>query len=448
MRRSSLLFLIPLIGTAIWADAAEAPELPYAYQRPIQAEAPEADLYRFRLPAEVFATLTRPDLGDLRVLDAEDQAQPMAIRTPRTGGPPSMRSVDLTVFPMARIRREPQRRFSMEVAPGEEGQSLALQLVPGEEREIEENTGTDYVLLDARRAPGYIHHLKIQWPQDAPTFQGRVALATSEELDDWQPVAEPQMLAHVRDGEHRVTIDEILVDSEVGPFLRMGWPEDAASTEPMRVTAYLEAAAQSPDLDWREIGGEADDGVYRYHSGGRFPVEKLRLDLQPDRITEVRVLSAPTADPEAWQERATGRVYALELDGERFESAPLVLAEAVTDPYWRIEADTELAPEGVAPEVAFGWRDRELLFVPRGEPPFRLVYGSATVRSRWMSVEDLTEGQPLETLAVSDVALGEPSELAGKSVLSIEEERTWRTWLLGLFGLIAVGIALFLFRRR
>ena len=107
-------------------------------------------------------------------------------------------------------------------------------------------------------------------------------------------------------------------------------------------------------------------------------------------------------------------------EGTRVHNPPAdVVAEH--DRYWQLETSYPGGwPAARAPRLRLGWHAHELLFVPKGEPPFTLAFGRTGAENAAAPIEALLAGLGTpETLARPEPAtLGPKRDLAGADALA------------------------------
>ena len=114
------------------------------------------------------------------------------------------------------------------------------------------------------------------------------------------------------------------------------------------------------------------------------------------------------------------------------------------DRYWRLkvsEAGGGIGAAAVTVEVA--WIPHRIHFLPRGEAPFILAFGSGRADTRNVRSADLPAGLPTTEAAKVGIARAEAGEavlLAGEAALKKEMSPVTRKKLL-LWGTLLAGVA-------
>jgi hypothetical protein len=106
-----------------------------------------------------------------------------------------------------------------------------------------------------------------------------------------------------------------------------------------------------------------------------------------DAIVESR------SDPKAsWIRRTQSLFYRIDVDHISLTSPPQVVPITM-DRHWRLTVDASESTIGSAvPRLEVGYRPHDLFFVARGNGPFTLAYGSASVKPLQVNVSALFDG--------------------------------------------------------
>ncbi|MDR0586668.1 MAG: DUF3999 domain-containing protein, partial [Treponema sp.] len=154
----------------------------------------------------------------------------------------------------------------------------------------------------------------------------------------------------------------------------------------------------------------ADGKTVRYHTEGRFPVEKILFSLsRPDSIRIV--IRGRNGEEDDWGFIGETTVYRIETPGE----APSVNGPVDVwsrGPYWEIEALGEQVFTEV-PQMALLWEAREIVFLARGEGPWILAYGGSDYGPPESSL-DVMDGAEIFPAALGRTRYAKP-ETGGKA---------------------------------
>ncbi len=154
-------------------------------------------------------------------------------------------------------------------------------------------------------------------------------------------------------------------------------------------------------------------------AGGRLPIEYVDIEFADDTdVASVVVRSRP--DPDAgWRQVYDGAFFSAMRDGTRVRNPPATV-RLTTDRFWQVEVTRPGGWAGRAPRLRLGWHAHELLFVPKGEPPFTLAFGSVRADNAAAPIGALLAGlgTPDALARPEPATLAEIRDLAGTSVLA------------------------------
>ncbi|TRO81740.1 DUF3999 domain-containing protein [Trichloromonas acetexigens] len=392
------------------------------------------------LPLAVYHTLTRADLGDLRVFNSAGEEVPHLLRGPEavvTETPGAARAVPF--FPL-RAADDADEALAVRVAeaPGD----WRVEIQTRSQAEPTTKVPVSGYLLDLGGLDFSVAQVELDW-EDGGDFFGEVEVATSDQLKDWRPLTRV-VLARLDYQGRRLEHRRIDLPTAPGRYLRLRWSGSAPLLEPARVVASARPShATLPEIrQWLPVTATPlaeTPGLSRVDLGGRLPVAALRVTFaEANNLARLRLSSG--ANPEGpGRHRAEALVYRLRFGERELVSAELPLT-ASRDRYWFLRSDDGLA----GARLEFGWRPDRLCFLVRGTGPFLLAYGNANLNSPptagaelLHSAEIAGAGVPApERLVPGDVVtLGGPERL-----LPRRSSPSWRT--LTLWGVLGLGVVL------
>lgn len=445
MIRRTLLTLLWLPLAALAQQAVEAPLVPrdFAYGIPLEVDGDGA-LYSFELPAEVYRTTTRRDLGDLRIFNGHNEVVPHLLRTGVPQRQVEAAPVALRFFPLYGPDADTDGDTQVHIATDSSGAVVDFwQRAPSGEKE----TIRRY-LIDASALEQPVEKLLLQWDETAGGFLVEVSLEYSNDLNNWQPLGAPQTLAALNYQGYRLGQRAIALPALQANYYRLSWPLGEQGIELRGVQAALQSADEEAPRHWLSLqpaGEETHRGVYDFSTGGHFPVDRLRLQLpQRNTVVQARLLSRAKEGEEPWRLRHQGLFYTLQREGHILRSDTVSLP-TVDDPYWRLEI--EMAGGGIgrgSPQLELGWVAHRIFFVSRGETPFSLAFGATGVeplRSDLAPLLHTLEKQRRGNGFIKPALPGTVHELGGERRLQpTPPPLPWKTWLLWAVLLGGVGI--------
>jgi hypothetical protein len=443
-----LLLLTALLVLPSVAAATVQPD-DFAYGRPLSLTSKGA-VYRLNVPRDIYATVTRDDLGDIRIFNKAGMAVPHVLRRPQKSKEQLEILKALPFFPLYRQDdRTGQEGLSVRIAKGLDGAVIDVQSEENKGDDAQELTG---YIIDAREFEFRVDELDIAWQSEKATNVATVALAFSQDLTHWTTLVPQATLARMEYSGHEIRQTKIPVQAKGGGYLRLSWPTPQNRITVEKITAIRKSKTPDPVRSWTTFqGASAEDNqkpgiqAFDYDSAAHMPADRLRLGFDDQNtLVQARVYSRPHPDAD-WRSRQSGLIYDLRFEAETRIQNTLTF-EPTPDRYWRVEIE-EGTGGGLAniPIVELGWLPHELLFVARGEGPFMLAYGSVRLDEEALvngSSDLLTGimGSDEQTL-IKEATLMPQTLLGGPDRLIPEPPPPpWRQWLLWFVLVIGVGL--------
>lgn len=403
-------------------------------------------IFRVGLPDELYETVTRGDLADIRVLNAAGEAVPHAVREAPRGRDLAAEWRAVPAFPMSET--EPGRSARTQVRIDSDGTVL----------EVTDDgaTGTrvNAYLLDATAIKEPLARIALSWEASAGvTFLARVSVLRSDNLDAWQTIVPSAAIAQLQRETHTLTQNEIELPagSERARYYRISWPQELASVTVTAVRVRPRDASAEREIRWKTLGAERVDtaGIAHYDARGVFPVEYVDLEFQdPTDAASVTVRSRPDTSGD-WGLRHVGVFYALRESDTQLRSQTARVTPT-TDRHWTLEtARRDGWSRERPPRLKIGWHPHELLFLAQGAAPYTLVYGSVRTQAAEAPVDailsSLTDSD--RTNRVRLATLGPSRSLGGDAALHppipLRQLALWGVLVIAVAALAFVAVRLF-----
>ncbi|WP_433692869.1 DUF3999 domain-containing protein [Paraburkholderia phenoliruptrix] len=394
-----------------------------------------AAYYSVTVPAAVYAASQRNDLGDLRIFNGAGEPVPYSLEAPREPArtPPSLHPVRW--FPL-RPAPAGQAGAPLGVTIAADGSLRATAAPPGRAQH-----DTDLIDAGAASHEGRASALLVHLRDD--NYQGRVSVESSDDLRNWQPAGDAQLLKVSYNGS-TLSQDRIELNGAHARYLRLHWLDGAPFLESIDVEVQAAGAGRAQLADsrreWREgIVAQAGPkaGEYFFSTGGPYPVDRLRLDLpQPNTVAPAVVYSRGELGG-AWREVSSATLFRLH-NGAVEQNNPSLQLTPDTDRHWRVVVDTRNGGLGSGTlTVAAGWQPATLTFVARGSAPFTLGVGSASAVSTAVGRDELLMGA---SSFIATARVGEALALAQNgNGLAQANADAYRRYVLWAALLLAVG---------
>ena len=372
--RLAILSLFCLSNAAM---AAEPGRNDFAYGLELAVDNNGA-IYKALLPESVYRGVSRFDLADLRVFNAQGEMVPHAVRRlpVRT---PSTAAASWTVpfFPLYRNDAESSEKLALQITTSSTG---ALVDVRRQDTAPTPEVVNAY-LLDCSASSRPVARLLLAWQPAGDSFVTTVRVESSEDLNVWQPLVNKATLAELRSADHQMGQYAIELPGRKIKYLKISWPAGEKQVLLTAVKAVEVAEVQAQPRQWTEIAGSLipeEPGIFVFDTQGCRPVDQTVLKLPEANTLIEGVLSSRSTEANAWQSRGRGVFYRMEVQEARLESEPLILPVS-SDRFWRLQV-LPASGNGLGvgqPRLRLGWVPHELVFLARGQGPFLLAYGSA-----------------------------------------------------------------------
>jgi hypothetical protein len=288
-----------------------------------------------------------------------------------------------------------------------------------------------------------ISTLELQWPKDAAEYSGHVKVEASDDLGVWREVTRAPVV-NLQFGGEQLIRRRIECPTVNAKFLRVSWGD-----APPKFTLSgidVETAVNHVDVprSYLLVKGLAakEPGTYEFDFGAPLPVDRIDVQLPyANAVVRADILSRPNAGA-LWRSVAISNFYRLQNSAQEVRSAAVAVPVS-GDRYWRVRllANSTLSD---APGLRAGWVPHRIAFVATGSAPFQLAFGNAAAVSRSVPIGTLIPGwhestQSSETLSIGTAEITHVHDLGGAAKLTAYQA-AWRTWILWIALLIAVGL--------
>lgn len=438
-----VIFLAMMPGA--WA-AKEKTKTPvpqdFAYAAPLRINS-QAALHELSIPKFVYQTVVRSDLGDMRVFNNKGEVVPHAIRQPQLRDVKTLAPVDVQIYP---LYGKPNQNL--------DGLSIKVRRSRGETvvniDESSSKAGNKLVgyLLFTGNIKQPMKALNLNWSNKAKDFIGQVRVERSDDLRRWTTVNYNAPVAHLQYGGHRLERRTIELHHLKTKFLRLSWPSKQTPLKLIAIKAELADKVVDRSRQWHSATATVETekpGEYFFDLSGSMPVDRLQVQL-PQRNTLVSAsLYSRSSVTDEWQSRTGGLLYDLQISGNTLKSPQFRLRPS-THRYWMLKVEQKEGGLGKGmPQLRVGWLPQQLVFIARGEAPFRLAYGSVRPHVQGVDFQVdrlINQFSGDNKLGVKQANIGSPVELAGPIALKPvwAETVAWKKWL--LWGVLALGVLL------
>ncbi len=428
---------VAMVGmcAALAASAQEAPA-DFTHHVPLSVSG-NGPWYRLELPLAVQLNARQADLGDVRVFNAAGEPQAYALSRQSSQRTESRNVADVKWFPLyAADTQESLPGVVMKTTTA----GTLVEIKPSSAAKPGKQVLRGWV-LDASAIKAPLQQLSLDWSREQEGFQ-RFSIEASDDLQRWEPWGEGQV-ARLSFADERVEQHDVSLPGRSARYLRLVWKGQAA---PLLTSAKLVSATRSSlpmPLVWSQplAGTRLKAGEYSWQLPTGLSVERLRIELkQPNTLAPVTLAGRSDAK-QLWQPLNNGLLYRLTQNGQDVVQDELQLpGQVVTE--LKLQVDERGGGLGAdAPALRFAVRATQLVFLARGEPPFSLALGNASVKAASLPLSTLIPDYSAERLntlgqakVVGDVAVASPVVVA-----AVEDGPNWKK--LGLWAVLLLGVA-------
>lgn len=436
-----LLVGVTVVAT-LPANAATFRQTDYAYSATLRVTG-SGPAYVAPLPLEVYRAVAHADLSDICVVNSSGEVVPFAVRRPES--PPSNTPEPVTL-----------RLFPIRGTSDGSGEALRLRLRQGETAvDIERGpavAATDRpsrYLVDARALQQPIAKIRIGWDAAATDFSARLEIDASDDLEQWRPIISGAQVVSLHYAGQEFVRNEVSIPPTRASFLRLTWSRVADSPVITNVSAIAlatEAPLQRLSL---QVPGAATnrEGEFDFNLGARPPVERVNL-LLPERNSVVRAeFLIPVTGTRDWRSVAEGQIYDLGVPGSGDLVNGPISVTPMPEQHWRVQISE--AGGGIGhgvPRLEVSWIPSEVLFLARGNGPFKLLFGNADAESLALTPDAILNPAGAQDSSHRDLQPGHATleaaqVLGGPMRLKPAAPATdWKRWILWTVLLAGVGV--------
>jgi hypothetical protein len=407
-------------------------------------------IYTVELPEMVYRTVTRKDLGDIRVFNGAGEVVPHSIRIAPGGEAGDEAWQPLPLFPLYGRNVGGLNDLSVQVRRRENGSILEVRSHAVEGRERDQ---PDSYLLDAGEFSGPLAELDFQWPANITDALVTVSIEGSSDLLHWRTIVARATLAGLRFNGELIRQSRVALPGRGKErYLRLRWLNGSRGIPLTSAAGRKIEGAGSRSLRWLSA-----DSLTETLEEGRpelvfkldhlLPFSGIRVGFPDSNSFAAMALYSKGEEGPEWQERCRKNFYQLRVDEVQLVE-DTCLFPGVDHPLWRLVVTSEGATLGEGAgqlSVKFGYRPHELAFVARGNPPFLLAFGSGLLKGAELQPPpDILRGASKDASAgslIKKAVVGKSVTLGGsEALIAPDPPLPWKRWL--LWFILAAGVVL------
>jgi hypothetical protein len=443
----AVLLACTLNASAAHAAAPADTTARYSHALPLQVSGKQA-VVQLRLPRDVYLHARSADLADLRVFDSAGAPQPFALYRPASAQEQRPVEVPCKVFPILVPARTSGRIDDLQVRLSNDGTVVSVSPRPGAAQ-----GGTEVLaglVLDLGELPlgAAVSSLTLAPPSGVRTYSANLIAEASNDLQDWQPLAETTVSWLVNTHGDSVSSNRIAFPAQRFRYARLRW----ADGNPVEFAAITAQASQAQDLpqQWEAAtvpARRADAGQdLVYAAPIAVPAERVGIVLREQNVVLPVTIGRYAERPATVAGQATTKDF-LPLTSATFyhlnQQGNARVAGDVAIPETHL-AQWVLRPKGEVtdpPDLRLRWRSATLVFVAGGTPPYALAFGRTGATSTQRPLAQVAPDFDAEDLARLETArTGALIEQHADSSADDGEHAAARRRILWLWGLLLCGV--------
>jgi len=347
------------------------------------------------LPLALQLSARQSNLNDVRVFNADGQAQPYAITLGEPQRAEDQTPVAVKWFPL--YNSDDARDAEPKIRVERSTNGTLVEVLPQGEIEAGEEILRGW-LLDTSAINAPLDQLILDWSTEREGFQ-RFSIEASDDLQHWKRWGEGQV-ARLSFADELVEQRVVTLPGRSARYLRLLWttPQTAPTLASAQVVNTRPGALP---LSWSPtINGSVEKpGVYVWQLPVALPLERMKVAItQPNSLAPATLYGRRDSNA-PWQLIDSGLLYRLTQNGQDVVQDEMELPGNVVQQL-KLEVDDRGGGLGNdAPKLSFAVRATQVVFLGRGAPPYSVAIGNATIKGANLPLSTLVPGVTQEKLA-------------------------------------------------
>jgi len=398
----------------------------------------DSAIYEVKLPNDVYETVVRRDLGDIRVFNANEERVPHTLRKPEQNEHKETRVV-LPFFPIYGSNdKNTSNELNFEIE--ENGAIVSLYERDGAVRA--ENIDIKTYVIDTSKIGKKISSLEFELTGAGDNYVKKLSIEQSKDLTKWRRFLNNGALTRLQYGEHQLQFNRVDLPQYRDKYLRFLWHDASDDIQINAIYAIIKRTEKKSNQSWQSRKGILVDEkpqVYEFDNGGNFPINSFNIELADTNTLIEAQLKSRLESSSKWVQRYAGLFYNLQIEGNRVQN-DFIGISTVDDRYWRLELKTDDGMGSIPPKFRFAWTGHSLFFLARGSGPFTLAYGSGKAEPTEKPVESLLNvlNNKSQKNFVGIAYVGRSFELSGDAAKDRHFDISWQRTI--LWFILASGV--------
>ena len=399
----------------------------------------EGPWYRLQVPMALQFAARYADLRDIRVFNAEGQAQAEALTLGRAEQQVQVRQTAVKWFPLHGAKDGSGEAPGIRVQRSDGGTLVEVLSETGGKPEQQILRGW---LLDASAIEAPLEQLQLDWSSDSDGFQ-RFSIEASDDLQHWQSWGEGQ-IARLAFADEQLQQRRVNLPGQSARYLRLLWlaPQQA----PQLLAAELSSSdrqAKAAPMAWSSAlpASSSKSGEYTWELPLALPLERVHISLPQANTLAPVTLYGRRDGTLQWQVLNRSLLYRVPQGGKESVQEHIDLYGAPVQQLKLVVDERGGGLGSSAPQITVGLRATELVFLARGTPPYQLVLGNQAAQAANLPLSTLIPGyEParLSQLGVASVAVAAAATAEPQAPVAAATD--WKR--IGLWAVLLLGVGL------
>lgn len=428
---------VAVFGTLLCVAAlGHGEDLPddFASQTPLTLNG-EGPWYRLELPLSLQLSAQQGNLNDVRIFNADGQAQPYALTLSQPQRAEQEKPVSVKWFPL--YNRDDAKDAEPAIRVERTPNGTLVEVQPQGEIEAGEEVLRGW-LLDTSAIKAPLDQLIIDWTSEREGFQ-RFTIDASDDLQHWQRWGEGQV-ARLSFSDELVEQREVPLPGRTAHYLRLLW-SNPQSAPTLTSAQLLSTQPGVLPLSWSPAikGRTEKPGVYVWQMPVGLPIERMKVELLQANSLAPAMLYGRHDSKGPWRLINDGLLYRLTQNGQDITQNEMELTGDVMQQL-KLEVDERGGGLGAdAPSLSVAVRATQLVFLGRGAPPYSLAIGNKTISGANLPLSTLVPGATAQKLAALGSATLTTTPVApAASPIQISDGPDWKR--MGLWAVLVIGV--------
>ena len=436
--KKTLYILMLFVGAVYIAEssvwAAVTPES-FAYGAKLDESGDDA-FVEVEVPVDIYKSVTRKDLGDLRVFNADRQVVPHAIRKPIIAKLQKNQTLSyLPFFPITGNKNDKIGDLTLHIERNKQGTIIDVKATDQAGPQDDKTIISYLIDTGGLKSSQTIDVLELSWNNTGADIMGKISIDSSADLVSWRHLT-TATVADLDFQGHRLYQNTIALNKRNYKYLRLSWPEQQPPIQINRIAALSRATYTVNTPVRKRIQETArtagnENNAFLIDLKGHLPVDRIGIRFPTkNSLYKVKLFSGDSLD-QPMTEQWRGLVYNLTLRGQIIKN-PEITVRPMLHRYWRVVVDTH-ETQTAPPDLEFGWLPDRLFFLAQGAGPFLLAYGSARIRPADFHLDELIRKYTTQNnreISTKRVNLGPHFLLGGEEALQIPLSLPWKKYIL------------------